>query len=184
MVNCSIKSIDTIYNGHRFRSRCEARWAVFFDVCGLHYEYEHEGYVLPNGQWYLPDFWLPKLRWFVEIKGDDPTDEEIDKCSFLSTLRPVLLLAGNPGARYKGYFFCSELSDMSYDDPSPCRFLLCRKCPNIVLGICDDHSNGWLWPNNDITVYSELSVTCSCGCDKQSAEEPKKQLEKAATARF
>ena len=38
----SIKAIETKYNGFRFRSRLEARWAIFFDMIGLKYEYEIE----------------------------------------------------------------------------------------------------------------------------------------------
>ena len=37
-----IKPIETVYNGYRFRSRLEARWAVFFDAAGIEYEYEPE----------------------------------------------------------------------------------------------------------------------------------------------
>lgn len=51
-----IKARETEYNGHRFRSRLEARWAVFFDALGVEYEYEPEGFVLPSGRTYLPDF--------------------------------------------------------------------------------------------------------------------------------
>lgn len=51
-----IKAIETIYNGYRFRSRLEARWAVFFDALGINYEYEPEGFELPSGKRYLPDF--------------------------------------------------------------------------------------------------------------------------------
>lgn len=40
----AIKSIETKYNGFRFRSRLEARWAIFFDMVGLKYEYEVEGF--------------------------------------------------------------------------------------------------------------------------------------------
>ena len=39
-----IKAIETEYDGHRFRSRLEARWAVFFNAVGLTYEYEIEGF--------------------------------------------------------------------------------------------------------------------------------------------
>jgi hypothetical protein len=53
-----IKSINTFYNGYRFRSRLEARWAVFFDLCKYKWEYEPEGFVLPSGSGYLPDFRL------------------------------------------------------------------------------------------------------------------------------
>ena len=51
-----MKAIETFYNGHRFRSRLEARWAVVFDALGVKYEYEPEGFVLPDGTYYLPDF--------------------------------------------------------------------------------------------------------------------------------
>lgn len=63
-----IKPIETFYNGYRFRSRLEAKWAVFFDDVGIPYEYETEGYVLPDGRYYLPDFYLPWFKTFVEVK--------------------------------------------------------------------------------------------------------------------
>ncbi len=40
----SIKAIETRYKGYRFRSRLEARWAVYFDTLGWKWEYEKEGY--------------------------------------------------------------------------------------------------------------------------------------------
>lgn len=63
-----IKPIETLYKGYRFRSRLEARWAVFFDAMKIRYEYEPEGYILSDGSCYLPDFWLPDQKTFVEIK--------------------------------------------------------------------------------------------------------------------
>ena len=65
----TIKPIETEYAGHRFRSRLEARWAVFFDTLGVEWQYEAEGYEI-DGRRYLPDFLLPKQRAFVEVKGD------------------------------------------------------------------------------------------------------------------
>jgi hypothetical protein len=62
-----IKPIETIYKGYRFRSRLEARWAVFFDEIGLKWEYEKEGFDV-DGKWYLPDFYLPFIDAYVEIK--------------------------------------------------------------------------------------------------------------------
>jgi hypothetical protein len=38
-----MKAIETLYRGYRFRSRTEARWAVFFDKLGLRWDYEEEG---------------------------------------------------------------------------------------------------------------------------------------------
>jgi len=64
-----MKAIPTEYNGYTFRSRLEARWAVFFDALSIEYEYENEGYDL-DGVRYLPDFWLPRLDLWVEVKGE------------------------------------------------------------------------------------------------------------------
>lgn len=56
MSELAIRAKETIYDGYRFRSRLEARWAVFFNALGVKYEYEPEGFVLPSGKSYLPDF--------------------------------------------------------------------------------------------------------------------------------
>lgn len=64
----NIKPIETQYKSFRFRSRLEARWAVFLDALGLNWIYENEGYNLGVGNYYLPDFWLPDYGMFLEIK--------------------------------------------------------------------------------------------------------------------
>jgi hypothetical protein len=64
----TIKAIETRYAGCRFRSRLEARWAVFFDHLDIRWEYEPQGFELPRGQ-YLPDFYLPGIGKWVEIKA-------------------------------------------------------------------------------------------------------------------
>lgn len=69
LMNEPIKPIETHYAGCRFRSRLEARWAVFFDALGIRWEYEPQGYVV-KGKPYLPDFVLPDLKASVEVKGD------------------------------------------------------------------------------------------------------------------
>ncbi len=110
-----MKPIETTYRGCRFRSRIEARWAVFFDTLGIKWWYEPEGFALRfdyedfaaewdmteeelldegvpqtfrhlDGKeyWYLPDFYLPELNFWIEIKGPNPTKEEIEKAFILS----------------------------------------------------------------------------------------------------
>ena len=66
-----IKPIETVYNGYRFRSRLEARWAVFFDAAGIEYEYEPDGFIGIYGEPYLPDFYLPQFDVYAEVKGSD-----------------------------------------------------------------------------------------------------------------
>lgn len=76
-----IKPIETIYAGYRFRSRLEARWAVFFNWLKIRYVYEPEGYELSDGTRYLPDFYLPDQDTFFEVKGvlTDKDKEKINQ---------------------------------------------------------------------------------------------------------
>ena len=52
----TIKPIETLYRGHYFRSKAEARFAVFLDCLGVKWDYEPQGFALGNGLKYLPDF--------------------------------------------------------------------------------------------------------------------------------
>lgn len=63
--------LETTYKGIRFRSRLEARWAVVFDALRIVWQYESQGFLLQNGQGYLPDFYLPDSGTWVEVKGSD-----------------------------------------------------------------------------------------------------------------
>lgn len=91
-----IKPIETIYNGYRFRSRLEARWAVFFDAIDADWEYEPEGFVLENGMYYLPDFLIhnnkgrgPSELW-IEVKNPYNFSEE-DKTKVNTFANPAYM---------------------------------------------------------------------------------------------
>lgn len=93
----SIKPIPTKYKGILFRSRLEARWAVFFDELRLEWEYEVNGFDL-DGIWYLPDLWLPQVKMWAEIKPVEFTAEERKKAKLLTKLSgyECLELVGQP----------------------------------------------------------------------------------------
>ena len=102
-----IKPIETLYNGYRFRSRLEARWAVFFDNLGILWEYEKEGFDLGKGIYYLPDFWLPEVKMWAEVKpeGWEESPNDMLKITKLAhqTQCGVLMLVGVPENKpYKG----------------------------------------------------------------------------------
>lgn len=81
-----LKPLETLYDGHRFRSRREARWAVFFKEAGIPAEYEEQGYDLGAAGWYLPDFRVNRdtpADHFFEVKGVTPTREELAKAEAL-----------------------------------------------------------------------------------------------------
>lgn len=97
----AIKPIQTNYKGYFFRSRLEARWAVFFETLGVEWEYEPEGYDI-GGLYYLPDFRVKYLdggiHWF-EVKSDleRMTDEEKMKVKLFSKyVDAITILDGTP----------------------------------------------------------------------------------------
>ncbi len=65
------------YKGITFRSALEADWARTFDALGIYWQYEPMALQLPSGQLYLPDFFLPNLHCWAEVKG--PHWERLDK---------------------------------------------------------------------------------------------------------
>ncbi|MFB7555347.1 hypothetical protein [Streptomyces brevispora] len=82
----TIQPIETRYAGHRFRSRLEARWAVFMDHMGIPWDYEPQGYVV-DGTPYLPDFLVypgQEGQFWLEIKGGFPTKDEVAKAQGLA----------------------------------------------------------------------------------------------------
>jgi hypothetical protein len=96
-----VKPIETVYKGYRFRSRLEARWAVFFDAIRVSsWQYESQGFDLGHSGAYLPDFSVQGLlepAWF-EVKPVKPTEQEIDRCAALAyqSGRRVFMLCGQP----------------------------------------------------------------------------------------
>lgn len=103
-----MKAIKTFYDGIEFRSRLEARWAVFFDNLHIKWRYEHEGFEFSNGTRYLPDFWLPTFNGgcFAEVKPTDLNDKELAKAMMLciESKKEVLLLVDVPEMRCIQYF--------------------------------------------------------------------------------
>lgn len=89
-----LKPIQTKYNGYHFRSRLEARWAVFFDALQIPYEYEPEGFETECGR-YLPDFRISNcLGYYVEIKPD--VVEVDDRWLSFAQHKVLMLLCGQP----------------------------------------------------------------------------------------
>jgi len=89
----NIKAIQTYYNGYHFRSRTEARWAVFFDNANIRYQYEPEGYELSDGTRYLPDFYHPESNTFFECKGI-MSDDDYDKITTFQKDMGVAVVIG------------------------------------------------------------------------------------------
>lgn len=113
-----MKSLETNYDGYRFRSRVEARWAVFFDAAGIRYEYEKEGYELKGNERYLPDFYLPDFGVWLEVKGGVPTDREEALCRKLAkeSDKTVWLAEGAPEPRGQIRLYNPRDPEGDFDD--------------------------------------------------------------------
>jgi hypothetical protein len=127
-----IKAIDTKYKNHLFRSRLEARYAVYFDELGVDWLYEHEGFELGNNERYLPDFYLPKYHLYAEIKPVTFTYKEHKKCKILANLtqNKVIELVGLPSLNMmtviipSRHFICPiHGQQYVFDDP---KSLICK----------------------------------------------------------
>lgn len=96
------RAIETYYQGTWFRSRLEAQWAFFLTEMGLQWTYEPQGYVGEDGRAYLPDFFLPKLDVYLEIKPTEPDWSNQPKCWAVAeaTGMDVFILWGKPADYY------------------------------------------------------------------------------------
>jgi hypothetical protein len=150
------KSMPTYYKGITFRSRLEARWAIIFDELGIAWEYEPEALSLDfcgSTIDYLPDFYLPKVDCFVEIKGN-LTDTEFVRLMRISACvtaphggrpfefggKPFVTL-GNLGS---GDFYPTPNALSSHKGlivmtPSPAWFT----CQDCSLGMSDPAQSWW-----------------------------------------
>lgn len=149
-----VKAIDTVYQGHRYRSRLEARWAVFMDSLGIPYEYEPEGFELSEVGRYLPDFWLPTWQAWVEIKPAFPHEgNDLDKVRLLSieTGHEGLLIYGQPWPREHGVvtfrpWVASEVTGWPdgevWTNPPYNEFAQCRRCDGVNLIAAVYHPDG------------------------------------------
>ena len=92
------RTIPTLYEGYNFRTRLEARWAVFFDHLGVQWVYESEGYELGNGLRYLPDFWLPRNDMWLDVKPGPADVMALEKARrlFAKSKYPLFLANGMP----------------------------------------------------------------------------------------
>ena len=183
----SIKPIETCWNGYRFRSRLEARWAVFFTDLGLKWEYEPEGFQLPSG-WYLPDFKVQypgrdpsetHWEWF-EVKGDlrTVTDQEWNKLVEFDKEYGLLVLDGTPALRMynRAAVLCGAQDGFEKDLPLPCKLdLACE-----ALG----GEGGWaLWSTKG-RLWWDLRINFFCPPYGDDVRELAHAVDSARCARF
>lgn len=177
-----MKAIETIYNGYRFRSRLEARFAVFFDAIGIKYQYEPEGYEFTDGTKYLPDFYLPDANEYFEVKGE-MNSEDWHKIEMLEKESGKPVAIGYSDFTFQAsHDYGRYILDGDCEDSWLCR---CKKCNHLYFlggrGSWACTSCGYYDGDSgfDVIMYGNHT-------DKWFAPEgeAKEALEKAKGARF
>jgi hypothetical protein len=159
-----MKAITTRYHGYRFRSRVEARWGVYFYQLGIKFDYEPEGFDLGSqiGP-YLPDFWLPQVKMWAEVKADKFSPLESAKCDALARQSgfPVLMLDGQPDITRS--FFAKLPTD---ECGSECDYLIDSQF------LCEDR------------FFSDPSLRPGESAAAMHSADAKRAMEAALSARF
>ncbi len=62
-------AIPTMFNGVSHKSRLEANVAQMLVHLDIPYEYEPTSFLLDDGTHYMPDFWCPTIRLWIESRG-------------------------------------------------------------------------------------------------------------------
>jgi hypothetical protein len=121
-----------LYNGRVFHGDLEARWAAFFDTLGVPHEYESQTFTLPYGGTFVPDFWLPKQRAWIDISPGLPNEDDLVKAADLSfaTRQFVYVLWGKIG-EHRIYTFSLPFYEQGYDK----RYVLslCNRCGQLIV---------------------------------------------------
>jgi hypothetical protein len=122
-VSSPLQPIPTTYLGYRFRSRLEARWAVFFDALSIQFDYEPEGFRLRDGTCYLPDFWLPQANIWAEVKPNDCRERFVFKPDWVRKAaqlavesdHAVIMLDGPPRATNYWAIWPDQMEPVGWD---------------------------------------------------------------------
>jgi hypothetical protein len=176
-----IHAIETSYAGCRFRSRLEARWAVFFDQLNIGWQYEPQGFEMPEGTRYLPDFWLRDNRIYVEVKGSgDAFDADMDKLrSFVQNLHSqdgrdhcVVVLGEVPTAQVTGDLPMHLAVHIDEGEP----------VVRAALVMCDNQ--GYRWRFIPVYAYAEITTQPRYIISAHPASRLARAYQSARSARF
>jgi hypothetical protein len=174
----TLQAIETRYKGYLMRSRLEAKYGVFFDTLNIDWEYEINGFNLHEAGYYLPDFWLPKLECWIEIKGQAPTEAEKLKAAALARFgkNDVYLYVGMPGGATGAFWYTGVFAHR----------INTAQLENEVWG-----GNGWTLAKcgqcgttGFVYAYKFTDLKCGCNAWESTTQLLRKAYFAARSARF
>lgn len=131
-----LKAIPTTYHGIEFRSKLEAKYAQAFDRLGIVWEYEGHGFRFDDGTCYCPDFYMPEIDTYFEVKGvlDDESKRKIE----LLSNEGKRVVVGMPNGTLKYYGVLWPSSEDYKDTPSTDEGIVsgCAECGKTFILPC------------------------------------------------
>lgn len=111
-------AIPTTFDGVKYKSQTEAKWAVFFNRLGVEFTYEPRPFNITQTNKYTPDFYVKDFKAVIEVKPDDRNIvlKEAHKIAMLRLnlkAHNVWLIMGPPDATK------NNIIDMSCNDRTP-----------------------------------------------------------------
>lgn len=141
--NGGMLPIETNYNGILFRSRLEARWAMFFDLIQARWNYEPEGFTNGDDS-YLPDFVLYNVALrdessplYIEIKPESFTQDRYKEWF----TKNLVLFNGTP----RQFIWDNNTSEGGFQQTpywdNCMRIWKCVKCGRMKIEFSEGHYN-------------------------------------------
>jgi hypothetical protein len=137
--------------GVHFKSRLEARWAIFFQTAGIEWQYEPRRFRIESVRGvYTPDFFLPGMDLWVEVKPEEQFADFVLLSDFVqSSGKRIALLTGYPSVDPVCAYRASVFSLEQFDDGKAVVidwgatvFVQCRRCGAFGLEDAGMHVEG------------------------------------------
>lgn len=162
--------IPTKYKDIEMRSKLEAKIAFFLDGLKIKWTYEPKTFLLSMGIVYKPDFYLPELKMWVEVKGViEEHNKSILECFVKDNKTELILISSKDMIWFSSKDFVDGIGidkDLYIGECSICKHFFfcsnlgsyhCRNC-----GACEgDHDlrfNFTGWQNEDIDFSNLDSI--------------------------
>jgi len=117
----------TYYKSIEFKSRWETEIALFLDKLNIKWEYEPKRFMLSNGILYIPDFYLPELKTWIEAKGVIEEHNRKISLIFVNDNKEALILISPELSYYYGVEWIDIGDKTGYEDEEV-QVGKCSKC--------------------------------------------------------
>lgn len=150
--SAAIQAKPLAYAGVQFRSTLEADWACTLDHYGIAWDYEPEKVTLGSGSRYWPDFRLPDLKTWIEVKGPavPRTEKAVEYAEEMLSQGWIVLMGFTPARRSLSPYLWERYLQWNDAAGYDSRFAMCQEC------------SAWQW------LRPQLSLRCRrCGAKHQ-----------------